>query len=85
MGELQHMRYLTCPSVALYAVFDLGCLVVLAGEARCEHVIELDQPVAHAEEGLLLGNGDLSVSVYQAGEKIIWRLGKGESGTVGWT
>ncbi len=72
------MRCLTCSSVALATVFSLGCLPVVAGEARGEHVIELDQPVAHAEDGLLLGNGDLSVSVYQAGEKIVWRLGKGD-------
>jgi len=62
----------------LFAVFTLGCQSVSAGEARTEHVIEISQPVAHTEDGLLLGNGDLSVSVYQAGEKIVWRLGKGD-------
>jgi hypothetical protein len=50
----------------------------VAAEPPAEHVIELDQPVVHAEDGLLLGNGDLSVSVYQVGELIVWRLGKGD-------
>jgi hypothetical protein len=30
------------------------------------------------EDGLLLGNGDLSVSVYQAADRIVWRFGKGD-------
>ncbi len=42
------------------------------------HVIELDQRVLHAEDGLILGNGDLSVSVYQSADRIIWRFGKGD-------
>ena len=32
----------------------------------------------HSDEGLLLGNGDLSVSVYQDADRIIWRFGKGD-------
>ncbi len=42
------------------------------------HSIELDQPTLAAEEGLLLGNGDLSVSVYQTADSIVWRFGKGD-------
>jgi len=45
---------------------------------RAVHVIEIDRPVLTPEEGMLLGNGDLSVSVYQAADKIIWRFGKGD-------
>jgi hypothetical protein len=30
------------------------------------------------EDGLLLGNGDLSVSIYQKPNQIVWRLGKGD-------
>ena len=42
------------------------------------HVLTIDGPVMTAEEGLLLGNGDLSVSVYQTADEIIFRLGKGD-------
>ena len=42
------------------------------------HVIEPERPILAAEEGLLLGNGDLSVSVYQTADQIIWRFGKGD-------
>lgn len=40
------------------------------------HTIEINDLVLVPEEGLLLGNGDFSVSVYQAAERIIWRFGK---------
>ena len=42
------------------------------------HTTELDYPVLEQEEGLLLGNGDLSVSIYQASDQIIWRFGKND-------
>ena len=44
--------------------------VALAAEPspRKNHVVEIDHPVLTPEEGLLLGNGDLSVSVYQAAD-----------------
>lgn len=42
------------------------------------HVIEINERVAAPEEGLLLGNGDLSVSVYQSADAVIWRFGKGD-------
>ena len=42
------------------------------------HVMDLDQRVLCAEDGLLLGNGDLSVSVYQSADRVIWRFGKGD-------
>jgi hypothetical protein len=42
------------------------------------HSIELHRPLLHSDEGLLLGNGDLSVSVCQDADRIIWRFGKGD-------
>jgi len=73
-----------CPRFLL----TLVCGVVLvwrvcpaAGEepARDDvHAIDLRERVLSAEDGLLLGNGDLSVSVYQTADRIIWRFGKGD-------
>ncbi len=40
------------------------------------HVIETDRTILEAEDGLILGNGDLSVSVYQRSEHLVWRFGK---------
>ena len=40
------------------------------------HTIDINDRVLVPEEGLLLGNGDFSVSVYQAAERIVWRFGK---------
>ena len=42
------------------------------------HEIVLEGPVAHVEEGLLLGNGDLSCSVFQTADEIVFRFGKGD-------
>ena len=42
------------------------------------HIIEIERPILAAEEGFLLGNGDLSVSVYQTADQIVWRFGKGD-------
>lgn len=41
------------------------------------HQITLNKRILSAENGLLLGNGDLSVSVYQTDTTIVWRFGKG--------
>jgi len=56
----------------------LGAGLSAASEAPRAHAIALDRPVLSAEEGLLLGNGDLSVSVYQTADAIVWRFGKGD-------
>ena len=40
------------------------------------HECRIEGYVHAPEAGLLLGNGDLSVSVYQKPDRIIWRLGK---------
>ena len=42
------------------------------------HTIELDHPVLEPDEGLLLGNGDLSVSIYQKPGRLVWRFGKND-------
>lgn len=42
------------------------------------HTVEIDQRLLAPDEGLLLGNGDLSASVYQTADRIIWRLGKSD-------
>lgn len=41
------------------------------------HSITHRRRILSAENGFLLGNGDLSVSVYQTESEIIWRFGKG--------
>ena len=43
-----------------------------------EHVIETAEPIWEAEDGLILGNGDLSVSIYQKPEHLVWRFGKND-------
>ena len=42
------------------------------------HLIESNELLLYPEDGLLLGNGDFSVSVYQTRDRIIWRFGKGD-------
>jgi len=42
------------------------------------HTIEFDRLVLEPEDGMMLGNGDLSVSVYQAADEIRWRFGKND-------
>lgn len=41
------------------------------------HQITHHQKILSAENGFLLGNGDLSVSVYQRENALVWRFGKG--------
>ncbi len=42
------------------------------------HITEVKHPVLEPEDGLLLGNGDLSVSIYQKSDQIVWRFGKND-------
>ncbi len=42
------------------------------------HIIETDVPILEPDDGLLLGNGDLSVSIYQKSDALVWRFGKGD-------
>ncbi len=72
---LAGMNKLVLAIMAGLLVFSLwpGC-----AKAQKLHVLELNQRVLYPDDGLILGNGDLSVSVYQTGDRIIWRLGKGD-------
>lgn len=47
-------------------------------ETQARHAIEVNERILAPEEGLLLGNGDLSVSVYQTADCLVWRFGKGD-------
>ncbi len=60
-------------SVALATIAAAAAAALADG-----HAIEVERPILAAEEGLLLGNGDLSVSVYQTADCIVWRFGKGD-------
>lgn len=42
------------------------------------HTVEIQERVMLPDDGLVLGNGDLSVSVYQANHAIVFRLGKND-------
>ena len=67
-------------SIVIVVSFASAVVVVSAGGPAADggHVIQIDRPILAAEEGLLLGNGDLSVSVYQTADQIVWRFGKGD-------
>jgi len=43
-----------------------------------EHILILNEKANIHEDGLILGNGDLSVSIYQRDAEIVWRFGKGD-------
>jgi len=45
---------------------------------RDVHNIVINERALSADDGLMLGNGDLSVSVYQRQSEIVWRFGKGD-------
>ena len=77
---MSHRRQRIIPS-PLAPVLPILLAVRLAPAADLPfltHSIELHERVLHSDEGLLLGNGDLSVSVYQDADRIIWRFGKSD-------
>jgi hypothetical protein len=49
----------------------------LAAE-RDSHSVVINNQVLSPDQGLLIGNGDLSVSIYQRQTEIVWRFGKGD-------
>jgi hypothetical protein len=65
---------LTCSLLALAAL----TLALAPAASAAPHAIELNERLLTPEDGLLLGNGDLSVSVYQTADRIVWRFGKGD-------
>ena len=69
---------LLAPACVTLLIFSAWPAVGAETDQDRPHVIQLDQRVLHCEDGLLLGNGDLSVSVYQSADRIIWRFGKGD-------
>ena len=42
------------------------------------HQVVIKERICEPEDGLVLGNGDLSVSIYQTQDQIIWRFGKND-------
>ena len=56
----------------------VAALAAAAAPAGGPHVIEVNERLLCPEDGLLLGNGDLSVSVYQTADRIVWRFGKND-------
>ena len=42
------------------------------------HLLEVNERLLCPDDGLILGNGDVSVSVYQTVDRIVWRFGKGD-------
>ena len=42
------------------------------------HQITINTPIAVPDDGLVLGNGDLSVSVFQRDGEVVFKLGKGD-------
>ena len=42
------------------------------------HAVEIKERVGEPENGLMLGNGDLAVSIYQTEDLLIWRFGKND-------
>ena len=48
------------------------------------HTIIINKPVSEVADGLVLGNGDLSVSCYQKQGKLVFQFGKTTFGIIGW-
>jgi hypothetical protein len=68
------------PTLTLFPALLLASLTVqpaVEGTAQFTnlHILELRERVLHPEDGLLLGNGDLSVSVCQDADGS-WRAGR---------
>ena len=42
------------------------------------HILSINERILIPQDGLVIGNGDLSVSVYQGQSEIVWRFGKGD-------
>lgn len=52
--------------------------VSAAFSAFAVHTVTINGPVSYADEGLLIGNGDLSCSLYQEHDELVFRFGKGD-------
>jgi len=56
----------------------LSVLAACFTVSAASHDLVIEGPVMAADDGLLLGNGDLSCSVYQTADHLVFRLGKGD-------
>ncbi len=74
------MKTLSNPSLlaSLLLLLAAGTAVLAAEMPFVSHNIEIHDRLLAPEEGLFLGNGDLSVSVYEDVDRIVWRFGKGD-------
>ena len=76
-------RCLPRAAAGLFGLCLLGRSLQLCGAesnpTAPPHSSGFRRPVLAAEDGPLLGNGDLSVSVYQAADRIVWRFGKSDA------
>jgi len=57
-------------------VGKLNIVFIITSMDDISHSIRIDAPVLLPQDGLLLGNGDLSVSAYQSAGEIRFRFGK---------
>ena len=78
-----HIIVPTTRTFRVFAAFFLAFFAMTVSTAEPAatggHVTQIDRPVLAAEEGLMLGNGDLSVEHLSNGRlQIIWRFGKGD-------
>ena len=64
--------------VRICVSFALAAMPTVLHVLGAGHELRIDGPVLAAEEGLLLGNGDLSASAYQTSDEIVFRFGKGD-------
>ena len=62
----------------LFALLLAAVAAAAAETSSAAHIVEIDRQVSSPGEGLLLGNGDLSVSVYQTAADVVFRLGKND-------
>lgn len=62
----------------ILAMLAAAVAALSAGLGRAAHIVEIRGAVGYADEGLILGNGDLSCSLYQDNDELVFRLGKGD-------
>lgn len=63
-------------STSLCAILATYGMLISAADAP--HTITVDERLLTPDDGLFLGNGDLSVSVYETADRIVFRFGKND-------
>ena len=66
------------PHVLLLAGLFAAQVCAAPAVVASPHALVVDERILTPEDGLLLGNGDLSVSVYETVDRIVFRFGKGD-------